>query len=64
MVDRGLLPDFTAASSKGTWVHLLSIPVDVKLVEGVNNIDVDHPVRVELISVDVDCGFIDFKRVR
>lgn len=54
----------TGASPKGTWVRLLSIPVEGKLVKGYEGIDVGHRVQVELIFVDVEKGFIDFKRVR
>src|SRR5574340_278162 len=53
----------TGASAKGTWVRLLSMPVEGKLVEGFHRVDVGHRVNVELISVDVERGYIDFKRV-
>jgi len=53
----------TGASDKGTWVRLLSIPVEGKLVQGFQGMDVGHRLRVQLISVDVDRGYIDFKRV-
>ena len=51
----------TGASPKGTWVRLLSIPVEGKLVEGYHGVDVGHRVRVQLISVDVEKGYIDFR---
>ena len=53
----------TGASPKGTWVRLLSIPVEGKLVAGYAGVDVGHRLRVELISVDVEKGYIDFKSV-
>jgi len=53
----------TGASKKGTWVRLLSIPVEGKLVEGFAGVDVGHRLRVQLISVDVEKGYIDFKSV-
>ncbi len=53
----------TGASDKGTWVRLLSIPVEGKLVEGYPGVDVGHRVQVQLISVDVERGYIDFKLV-
>jgi VacB/RNase II family 3'-5' exoribonuclease len=53
----------TGAAPKGTWVRLLKVPIDGKLAQGFEGIDVGDRVRVELISVDVDRGFIDFKRV-
>jgi exoribonuclease-2 len=53
----------TGASEKGTWVRLLSIPVEGKLVQGFEGMDVGHRVRVQLIDTDVERGYIDFKRV-
>jgi VacB/RNase II family 3'-5' exoribonuclease len=53
----------TGASQKGTWVRLLSMPVEGKLVNGFEGLDVGHQVRVQLISVDVQHGYIDFKRI-
>ena len=52
----------TGASAKGTWVRLLSLPVEGKLVQGVEGLDVGERVRVQLIEVDVERGFIDFKK--
>ena len=54
----------TGASDKGTWVRLLSIPVEGKLVDGFQGLDVGDRTRVQLIDTDVERGFIDFKRVR
>jgi VacB/RNase II family 3'-5' exoribonuclease len=53
----------TGASEKGTWVRLLSVPVEGKLVQGFDGLDVGDRVRVQLTSVDVQRGFIDFKKV-
>jgi exoribonuclease-2 len=53
----------TGASEKGTWVRLLTIPVEGKLVKGFEGMDVGQRLRVQLISVDVQQGFIDFKKV-
>jgi exoribonuclease-2 len=53
----------TGASEKGTWVRLLDIPVEGKLVQGFEGMDVGHQIRVQLASVDVQRGFIDFKKV-
>ena len=53
----------TGAAPKGTWVRLLAVPVEGKLAQGFEGVDVGDRVRVELISVDVDRGFIDFKRL-
>jgi ribonuclease R len=42
----------TGASEKGTWVRLLTIPVEGKLVGGFEGLDVGHRLRVQLISLD------------
>ncbi|MGD0574669.1 MAG: RNB domain-containing ribonuclease [Anaerolineales bacterium] len=52
----------TGASPKGTWVRLLTMPVEGKLVQGFAGVDVGQRVHVELIDVDVERGYIDFKR--
>ena len=51
----------TGASEKGTWVRLLNIPVEGKLVDGFEGLDVGEQVRVQLIHTDVERGFIDFR---
>jgi VacB/RNase II family 3'-5' exoribonuclease len=53
----------TGASSKGTWARLLSMPVEGKLVHGFEGIDVGDRIRVQLDSVDIERGYIDFKNV-
>ncbi|MBN1665801.1 MAG: RNB domain-containing ribonuclease [Anaerolineales bacterium] len=53
----------TGASKKGTWVRLLSVPVEGKLVQGFEGLDVGERIRVQLVSVSVQKGFIDFKNV-
>jgi ribonuclease R len=53
----------TGASPKGTWVRLVDIPVEGRLVHGFEGVDVGDRVQVELISVDVERGYIDFARV-
>ena len=53
----------TGSSEKGTWVRLLHIPVEGKLVSGFDGQDVGDRVRVQLISTDVERGFLDFKKV-
>jgi ribonuclease R len=53
----------TGASEKGTWVRLLEIPVEGMLKSGGKGVDVGDQITVELTSVDVMLGFIDFKRV-
>jgi exoribonuclease-2 len=53
----------TGASSKGTWVRLVKTPVEGRLVHGLDGIDVGDRIRVELISIDVERGYIDFRKV-
>jgi VacB/RNase II family 3'-5' exoribonuclease len=53
----------TGAAPKGTWVRLFHPPVEGKLVQGFQEMDIGHRLRVQLISTDVDRGFIDFKKV-
>jgi exoribonuclease-2 len=50
----------TGAADKGTWVRLLDIPVEGKLVHGFKGVDVGDRVRVQLLETDVERGFIDF----
>ncbi len=54
----------TGAASKGTWVRLLDMPVEGRVIQGHRGLDVGDRIRVQLASVDVRKGFIDFKRVR
>jgi exoribonuclease-2 len=53
----------TGASEKGTWVRLLSLPVEGKLVQGFEGMDVGDRMRVQLIDTNVERGYIDFKKV-
>jgi exoribonuclease-2 len=53
----------TGASAKGTWVRLLHPPIEGRLVEGYDGMDVGRRIRVQLIYTDVERGFIDFKRI-
>ncbi len=53
----------TGASDKGTWVRLMHSPVEGRLESGFKGMDVGHKLRVQLVSTDVERGYIDFKRV-
>jgi VacB/RNase II family 3'-5' exoribonuclease len=53
----------TGASPKGTWVRVLNIPVEGKVVSGAAGMDVGERVRVELVDTNIEMGFIDFKNV-
>jgi exoribonuclease-2 len=50
-------------SEKGTWVRVLKPPVEGKLVRGYEGMDVGGQLRVQLISVNIERGFIDFGRI-
>jgi exoribonuclease R len=52
----------TGASNKGTWARVRTPPIEGKLVRGGTGLDVGDPVRVRLVDVDVERGFIDFER--
>ena len=52
----------TAASEQGTWVRILRPPIEGKLARGASGADVGDQIHVELLSVDVERGFIDFGR--
>ena len=53
----------TGAAEKGTWARLLTIPVEGRVAHGFGGLDVGNRIRVQLISVDVDRGYIDFRKV-
>lgn len=53
----------TGAASKGTWVRILTPPVEGKLIQGFEHVDVGDKIRVRLVHVDIVNGFIDFIRI-
>jgi exoribonuclease-2 len=53
----------TGAAPKGTWVRVLNPPVEGKLVQGFEHVDVGDKIRVKLVHIDVIKGFIDFIRI-
>jgi exoribonuclease-2 len=52
----------TGASEKGTWVRVFHPPVEGKLVHGHQGLDIGDRVKVKLVGVDIEAGFIDFAR--
>jgi len=52
----------TGASEKGTWVRISEPIAEGKVVKGSAGLDVGDRVRVELVHVDPERGFIDFAR--
>jgi exoribonuclease-2 len=53
----------TGASAKGTFVRIQRPTVEGRVVRGFEGLDVADTVRVRLLSVDAEQGFIDFERV-
>lgn len=51
----------TGASAKGTWVRIASPVAEGRVVRGHEGLDVGDRVRVELVDVDIERGFIDFR---
>jgi exoribonuclease R len=54
----------TGASSKGTYVRILSPPVEGRVVRGEQGLDVGDTVRVTLVGTDAEQGYIDFEGPR
>ncbi|HEV2949259.1 MAG TPA: RNB domain-containing ribonuclease, partial [Gemmataceae bacterium] len=52
----------TGASEKGTWVRLLKPPAEGMLVRGQAGVKVGDQIKVQLASLNVERGFIDFVR--
>jgi VacB/RNase II family 3'-5' exoribonuclease len=52
----------TGAAEKGTWVRITEPYVEGRLTGDVRGIEVGHKLKVELISTDIEKGFIDFKK--
>jgi exoribonuclease-2 len=54
----------TGASDKGTWVRINRPVAEGKIVRGFEGLDVGDRVKVKLVEVQPERGFIDFVRVR
>jgi len=54
----------TGASDKGTWVRISEPPLEGRLEQGFEGLDVGQTLQVQLISADVERGFINFKRIQ
>jgi VacB/RNase II family 3'-5' exoribonuclease len=53
----------TGAADKGTWVRPLHPPVEGKLVQGFEGVEVGDGLHVQLVHTDVERGYIDFKKI-
>ena len=54
----------TGASAKGTWVRIDHPAAEGRVVKGFKGFDVGDHVIVDLLSTDVERGFVDFAGVR
>ncbi|GAC1518372.1 MAG: RNB domain-containing ribonuclease [Herpetosiphon sp.] len=52
----------TGVTPKGTFVRLITPPVEGQLVRGADNLDVGDQLSVRLVSTNPARGFIDFER--
>jgi exoribonuclease-2 len=52
----------TGAAAKGTFVRIQRPTVEGRVVRGFEGLDVADTVRVRLLAVDAEQGFIDFER--
>ena len=53
----------TGASEKGTYVRLLHPPVEGRVMRGQTALDVGEKVRVRLVNMAPEKGYIDFENV-
>lgn len=53
----------TGATPKGTYVRLLKMPAEGRVIHGAQGLNVGDKVQVKLASLDVAKGFIDFERL-
>ena len=53
----------TGSAAKGTWVRLLTFPIEGKLISGRNHYDVGDRLQVRLDSINIEKGYIDFSAV-
>jgi hypothetical protein len=53
----------SGAAPKGTWVRLVQPHLEGKLVKGFEDLEVGNKIKVRLVQVDIQSGFIDFERV-
>lgn len=56
------MPSLRALQKKESGFAYSTRPVEGKLIQGFEGLDIGDRVRVELIGTDVERGFIDFAR--
>jgi len=53
----------SGAAAKGTWIKLFDPHLEGKLVKGFEGLEVGNKLKVRLVSVEIESGFIDFEKV-
>jgi exoribonuclease-2 len=53
----------TGKTPSGTWVRVFSPPAEGMLVSWLRNVEVGELLRVQLVSANVEQGFIDFEQI-
>jgi hypothetical protein len=53
----------TDAADKGTWVRIFQAPIEGRLLDGVEGVDVGDRLKVQLIRTHVEKGYLDFKKI-
>jgi exoribonuclease-2 len=53
----------TGAARKGTWVRIFHPPIEGRLRDGFEGVDVGERLKVQLVHADVQKGYIDFKKI-
>ncbi len=54
----------TGAAKKGTWVRIFQPPVEGRLHDGFEGVDIGDRLKVQLVRTDVQKGYIDFKKTQ
>ena len=54
----------TGAAQKGTWVRIFHPPIEGRLLDGFESVDVGQRLEVQLVRTDVQKGYIDFKKTK
>jgi len=63
-VGQAFLAIATGISAKGTFVRVLDPPMEGRLMQGIDGVDVGDKLEVRLTRTDPARGFIDFSKIR
>ena len=63
-VGQSFLAMATGVSEKGTFVRVIDPPMEGRLMQGTDGVDVGDKLEVRLIRTDPARGFIDFAKIR